>query len=177
MPTVFTHAVVGLGLARVFTAQPEPALYYGLAAGLAMLPDLDVLAFSFGIPYGALFGHRGFSHSICCALVVSLPVALLACGACAMPWWLLWVILFGIMASHGLLDAITNGGMGIALLSPFDPTRYFFPWRPVQVSLIGMGFFSRWGLRALLSEVLWLWLPLAILVGAVTLYRAWPAVG
>lgn len=77
------------------------------------------------------------------------------------------------MASHGLLDAFTNGGLGIAFFSPFDPRRYFFPWRPVQVSPIGMAFFGRWGLRVLRSEVVWIWLPLAALVGAVLLCRSW----
>jgi inner membrane protein len=148
-----------------------PPLYWGLAATLSMLPDLDVLAFYFGIPYGARFGHRGFSHSLFCAAVVGLIIALLTFDRFGLPWWLLWAFFSIVMASHGLLDAMTNGGMGIALLSPFDATRYFFPWRPVQVSLIGFGFFSRWGMRALLSEVVWIWIPTGVVVGAVLLYR------
>lgn len=172
MPTILTHAVVGLGLARVFTARSMPPLYWGLAAGLAMLPDLDVIAFSFGIPYGARFGHRGFAHSLFCALVVGLLTALLTCQRLGMSWWLLGLFFFGVMASHGILDAFTNGGLGIALLAPFDATRYFFPWRPVQVSPIGMAFFGPWGLRVLRSEILWIWFPLGVVVAAVLLVRA-----
>jgi inner membrane protein len=56
---------------------------------------------------------------------------------------------FLITASHGILDAFTNGGLGIALFSPFDNSRYFFPFRPIQVSPIGAGFFSMRGLRVL----------------------------
>jgi inner membrane protein len=171
MPTVLTHAVVGVGLARVFTARPMPCLYWGLAAGLAMLPDLDVLAFAFGIPYGSRFGHRGFSHSLFCALLVGLLVALATTERFGIRWWLLWLFFFVVMASHGLLDAFTNGGMGIALLSPFDPTRYFFPWRPVQVSPIGLAFFSRWGVRVLLSEFVWIWIPTGVLLAVVLLGR------
>jgi inner membrane protein len=175
MPTIMTHAVVGLGLARIFTERPMPPLYWGLAAGLSMLPDLDILAFPLGIPYGARFGHRGFSHSLCCAFLTGLVVALLTSEHLALPWWLLWGFFFVIMASHGILDAFTNGGMGIALFSPFDPTRYFFPWRPVQVSPIGMAFFGPWGVRVMLSELLWIWLPLAVVVGGVMLYRGLPS--
>ena len=172
MPTILTHAVVGVGLARVFTARSMPPLYWGLAAGLAMLPDLDVIAFPLGIPYGARFGHRGFSHSLPCALAVGLLAALLTYKYLAMSWWLLGLFCFAIMASHGLLDAFTNGGLGIALFAPFDATRYFFPWRPVQVSPIGMAFFGPWGLRVLRSEILWIWLPLGVIVAAVLLIRA-----
>jgi inner membrane protein len=172
MPTVITHAAVGLGFAAVYTARSMPQLYWGLAAGLAMLPDLDVIAFRLGIPYGARFGHRGFSHSLCGAALVGLAAALLTAPSFGEPWWRLWALFGGAMASHGLLDAFTNGGMGIALLAPFDPTRYFFPWRPVQVCLIGGSLLNPWNLRAFRSELGWIWLPLAVLVGGVTYYRS-----
>jgi inner membrane protein len=171
MPSSFTHAIVGVGLAEIARPRPMPALYWALAAGLAMLPDVDVLAFSFGIPYGARFGHRGFSHSLFCALVFTLPVALLSARPLGLLWWFLWGFFFVVMASHGVLDAFTNGGMGIALLAPFDPTRYFFPWQPIQVAPIGMGFFSRWGLHALFTEFLWVWIPTAALVALTWVYR------
>lgn len=171
MPSVFTHAVVGLGLSEIFMGRSQTLLFRGLSMALAAAPDLDVLAFPLGIPYGAFFGHRGFFHSLFCALLVGLAVALLSCRTFALPWWQLWGYFFLVIASHGILDAFTNGGMGIALLSPMDNQRYFFPWQPIQVSPIGLAFFSRWGLRVLASELLWVWLPLACVVGAVWLYR------
>lgn len=64
MPTVITHAAVplcfgaGLGLKVI----PPRLLFAGVV--LAMLPDADVLAFKFGIAYGNVFGHRGFTHSL-----------------------------------------------------------------------------------------------------------------
>jgi inner membrane protein len=172
MPTLVTHAAVGLGLSHLFASAPMPTLYYGLAAGLSMLPDLDVIAFPLGIPYGSRFGHRGFSHSLFLALLTGLAVAWLTANHFAATWWHLWGFFFVVMASHGLLDAFTNGGMGIALLAPFDPTRYFFPWRPVQVAVIGLRIFHPWNIRAFLSELFWIWLPLAVLVFATTLYRS-----
>ena len=171
MPTTITHALVGLGLAEVFAPRPRPVSFYGLAAVLAVAPDVDVLAFRFGIPYGAFLGHRGFLHSLCCAALAGLAAAALTSSWFAVGGWFLFAFFFGVVAAHDLLDGFTNGGLGIAYLSPFDTTRYFFPWRPIQVSPIGRGFFSRWGLRALLSEVLWVWVPLAVLVGAVLLLR------
>jgi inner membrane protein len=171
MPSVFTHAVVGLGLSEIFMGRSQTLLFRGLSMALAAAPDLDVLAFPLGIPYGAFFGHRGFFHSLFCALVAGLAVALLSCQSFGLAWWSLWVYFFLVIASHGVLDAFTNGGLGIALFSPFDTGRYFFPWQPIQVSPIGLAFFGKWGLRVLASEVLWVWLPLAGLVSAVKLYR------
>ena len=164
MPTVFTHALVGLGIAEVLAPRPIPAGYYGLAALLSAAPDADVLAFYLGVPYGSRFGHRGFSHSLLCAAVVALVAAAALAAPLASPWWWLGGAFFVVVAGHGALDALTDGGMGVAFFSPLDDRRYFFPWRPIRVSPIGLAAFSRWGLRALLSEVAWVWLPLAVLV-------------
>lgn len=169
MPTVFTHAVVGLGLAVTAGLFRSP-LATGLSVTLAVLPDLDVVGLYLGIPYGSFLGHRGFSHSLCCALLVGLIVALSTGSVLAVPWWLLWIYFFVVMASHTLLDGLTNGGLGMAYFSPFDTRRYFFPWRPIQVSYIGMAFFRRQALSVLWSEVRWVWMPVA---GIATISRVW----
>jgi inner membrane protein len=162
MPTALTHALAGLGTGALLAPEPSPALYYALTLGLGMLPDADVVAFSLGIPYGARFGHRGISHSLLLAVPVSLLVALLGCTVLSVPWWQLWGCFFAALASHPLLDCLTDGGMGIALFSPLDDHRYFFPWRPIRVSPIGRAAFSRRGLAALSSEVVWVWIPLGL---------------
>jgi inner membrane protein len=55
---------------------------------------------------------------------------------------------------------LTNGGLGVAVFAPFSNHRYFFPWHPIQVSPIGIHhFFSEWGLRVLLSELLYVFIP------------------
>jgi len=75
-----------------------------------------------------------------------------------------WTYLFLATASHGPLDAMTDGGLGVAFFSPFNNDRYFFPWRPIRVSPIGLSrFFSERGLEVLASELLWIWLPAALL--------------
>jgi inner membrane protein len=68
-----------------------------------------------------------------------------------------------------LLDALTNGGLGVALFAPFSNERFFFPWRPIEVSPIGAGFFSARGMRVLLSEARWIWLPAATVCAVVWL--------
>jgi inner membrane protein len=98
-----------------------------------------------------------------------LLVAALGSSYFGVPWWLLASFAWMVVVVHSLLDALTDGGMGIAFFAPFDDRRYFLPWRPVRVSPIGLAVFSRWGLRALLSEVGWIWLPLGVLVGVAEL--------
>ena len=72
----------------------------------------------------------------------------------------LFVYLFLCTASHGVLDALTDGGLGVAFLSPFDTSRYFFAARPVAVSPIGINaLFSEKAFHVLASEVQWIWLP------------------
>jgi len=166
-----THAALAVGLGRIFTGRPLPLLFWGLSVSLAMLPDIDVLAFRFGIPYDAFLGHRGFSHSLLFALSAGLLAAATTYRYFGMPFWDLFGFFFVVTAAHGLLDAFTNGGLGIAFFAPFDNSRYFFPWQPIEVSPLGMAFFSVWGLRTALSELQWVWLPTVLVVAAVEVVR------
>ena len=77
-----------------------------------------------------------------------------------------------VTVSHGVLDAMTDGGLGVAFFSPFDTARYFFPWRPINVSPIGVGqFFNGQGAVVLASEAIYVWLPLAAVWAAVGVLR------
>lgn len=168
MPTIITHAIVGAASAKVFTKQTASWRIYLASIICSVLPDADVIAFSFGIPYGHFLGHRGFFHSIFFALILSLVVVLCLFRKAKLfskTWWMFVFFFFIVGASHGVLDAITDGGLGIALLSPFETTRYFLPWRPLQVSPIGLNaFISSWGLRALICEMIYVWLPVSIIL-------------
>ncbi|KLD80133.1 hypothetical protein FZ025_13410 [Xanthomonas hyacinthi] len=53
--------------------------------------------------------------------------------------------------------------------------RWFAPWRPIQVSPFANGFFGARGVATLLSELRWVWLPLAAAVGAWKLLQAPPS--
>jgi inner membrane protein len=164
MPTILTHAAVGLGLGRLFTGRRMPLSYWQLVALLPVVPDLDVLAFRLGIPYEAALGHRGFSHSLCFALLLALAAAACTYRRLAVPFRDWWGFLFLVAASHGLLDALTDGGLGVAFFAPWDTTRYFFPWRPIRVSALGRHFFGPGALATLRSEFVWVWLPTAAVV-------------
>ena len=74
--------------------------------------------------------------------------------------------------SHGLLDAMTDGGLGIAFFSPFSNTRYFLPWRPIMVGPINvLHAFSAWGGKIALSELKWVGGPCAATVLAILAIR------
>jgi inner membrane protein len=142
-----------------------------IGAACSVAPDLDVIGFRFGIQYGDFLGHRGLTHSIPFAAAFTAAVVALGfhSGMPGMSRRSLWLYLFLAMASHGLLDALTNGGRGIALFAPFDNSRYFFPVRPIQVSPIGIRSFLRDdGFSVVAREVPWVWLP-SLLLAAMAL--------
>lgn len=164
MPSIITHAAIPL--AMYWAAEPGRIPPRLLAAGVlaTVLPDLDVAAFALGIPYADAFGHRGASHSLLFAAMLALLGALLhrplrSRPAQAAAW------LFACTVSHPLLDAMTSGGLGVALLWPWDDHRFFAPWRPILVSPFANGFFSTRGMATSLSELRWVWLPLFACAG------------
>lgn len=150
------HVAVGMALGRYAAGSASTrrlAAAMTLLSLLALLPDADVVAFRFGIPYSAPWGHRGASHSFVFAVGVALVAAGVAraLGARAARWG---GLTFLAVASHGVLDALTNGGLGAALLWPFSHGRYFAPVRPLPVSPIGAGMLSSRGLYVVGVELL-----------------------
>jgi inner membrane protein len=67
-----------------------------------------------------------------------------------------------VVATHGLLDTLTDGGLGVALLWPFSDARYFAPWRPIPVAPIGRRLFGAAGLSLMLYECV-LFLPFFVI--------------
>ena len=158
---MITHPIIPLTLSSCFPRNSlSPAV---ILAGVvcSAAPDVDVLGFAFGISYEDFFGHRGFTHSILAAAILAglAAVSLRIEGSVI----LVFLFLFSSTLSHGIFDAITDGGLGVAFFSPFENGRYFFPWRPILVSPIGAGIFSEWGWRALKTELQWVWLPCGII--------------
>jgi inner membrane protein len=166
MPSAFGHAAPALALIPAFAKPGVPKRLWWLGVCGALAPDLDVVAFALGVPYAHPLGHRGLWHSIPFAAVAAACLAALAVprAPAALSRARAALYLFLAIASHGLLDAATDGGLGVALLAPFDDTRMFFPFRPIAVSpLDASAFFSARGLAVLESELLWVWLPSAAL--------------
>jgi inner membrane protein len=170
MPTIFTHAAVPLLLGAAIGRRRVSRRLLGIGAMAAMLPDADTLGFMLGVDYGSAFGHRGAAHSVAFALAMALVAAASSRWLRTSPWRALGFVGLATL-SHPLLDALTNGGLGVALAWPFDDERFFFPWRPIEVSPIGAGFFSARGLAVIGSEWLWVVLPTAVLAAALLAWR------
>lgn len=166
MATIYTHAVVGLGLARLGTARPMPWAYWGLAAFLPIIPDFDALS---NAAYGDPLGHRGITHSLAFALVLGVLAAGVTFRYFRTKWWLLSGLFFAIIASHGLLDALTKGGRKVPLFWPL--AGQYGNWGPIPVSDLSCDLSDLWYSRALHAEWLWVWLPTGLLVGLVTALR------
>jgi inner membrane protein len=165
MASIISHAVAALGLGACFYRPNTPKRVWVAGAACSVIPDLDVIGFRFGMRYGDFWGHRGFTHSLLFAALLACLMVMIGFrqtlpGLGRLP---LWLYFFLATASHGLLDAMTDGGLGVAFFSPFDNQRYFLPWTPLRVSPIGLRFFTVRGLAVLPSEVLWIWLPAALL--------------
>ena len=160
MPTILSHAVFGAALYVPFRNH-VPRQYALLGAFAAVVPDFDVIGFRFGIEYGDLLGHRGLTHSFAFAALLATAVVLavgrsLPSGARSFAW----VYLALATASHGVFDAFTDGGLGVALLAPVSNARIFFPWQPIEVSPLGFSrIFSARGVEVLVSELLWVGVP------------------
>ena len=146
---------------------PAGALLLGMA--LATPPDVDAIGYWMGIPARSLLGHRGLTHSLAFALT-----GLLAAWACSRRGGnrgSLSAYFILVMISHGLLDAFTNGGPGVAFFSPSEPPVFL----PVP-SHRGLTHRNRRvqcarGVRIRLSEVRWVLLPAAALAAMGILLR------
>ncbi len=179
MASTFSHPVVALAVGAVFTEEQLPRRYWVLGAACTLLPDIDELGKLVGIKYGDMLGHRGLTHSLLFAATAALVIGLQISArnpsiskACLVSY------LFLCTVSHGLLDALTAEGLGVAFFAPFSSRRYFFPWRPLPVSPIGrIGVFTPRGAALLLQEFQRIWLPslgtalIACLIRQITIRR------
>lgn len=164
------HVAVGMAAGRIWAQsggversgtpkETAPVAAMVAFSALSLAPDLDVIAFRLGIPYGAPFGHRGAAHSLCVALALATVAAVttrlrpeqIAGGQTRAR---LWALCAAVAATHGLLDTLTDGGLGIALFWPLSNDRYFAAWRPIPVAPIGGRMLSSRGLRVLGIEAL-----------------------
>lgn len=166
MPSIFAHAAAGAALAIAFSpVQRRPVWLAG--AVCAALPDIDALGRPFGnLGYESMFGgHRGFTHSVLFA------VALGGAATCAVRGYAssrharlrLWLAFALAFVSHGVLDALSTIGTGVAFWAPFSWTHYEFTWQPLGE--IGPGPYGPTRIFAILgNELFWVGLPALIVV-------------
>jgi len=154
MPSI-GHIAVGAAAGRIYGRKLPPehlARAMVLLSAASLLPDADGIAFRLGIAYGAPFGHRGATHSLAAAALIGVLTGLVG-RAFGWPTGRTTLLATVVAASHGLLDTMTDGGLGIALLWPFSNERFFAPWRPIPVAPIGLGMLSQRGLSVLAFEL------------------------
>ena len=175
MASAFGHAVFALALsaANKKVARNPKVMITGVVCSI--LPDLDVIAFDLGLPYHHMFGHRGFSHSLLFSIILAGVISFLVGKWLKVKRdqnWPIFLYLFLCAVSHGILDAMTTGGMGIAFLAPFSDDRFFLPFRMIKVSPLSIeAFFSQRGMAVLKSELVWIGVPSIIMISLSFLIR------
>lgn len=163
------HVAVGMALGQAWA--PGVRLGHRVAAMgffsvLALLPDADAVGFRFGVRYADEWGHRGASHSLFFATLAAATLAAFIGRAAGSRSRRLFLFAWGALVSHGVLDALTDGGLGAALLWPWSTRRFFFPVQPLPVAPIGLGMLSSRGLFVLGAE--------ALAFSPLLLYALWP---
>ncbi len=176
MASAFSHILVAFALGQAQPWKRWPLRFWGLSFLCTILPDADVVGLAAGIPYEHPLGHRGFTHSLIFSCVMGLLVVRLGFSSVdpgTRVWWSLVMHFFLVTASHGVMDALTNGGLGVAFFAPFDNSRYFFPWTPIKVSPIGISeFFTAYGVEVLVSELVWVGIPVGVGLIGLTVFRS-----
>ena len=150
MPSSIAHASVAVLASPLLDARWRTPRVIGLTAAAAAAPDLDAIGRPFGYAdVGFLGGHRALTHSVFAALVVgAIALAFVARTTVPRDGVRIALFVFCVVASHGLLDAFTTYGDGVAIFAPFSWYRWKSPWQP---------FGGLW------SEMLALWVPAALM--------------
>jgi inner membrane protein len=170
------HAIVGMAAARFHLAARaagDPlrsprwrAAYMIRFAALGLLADADVILALYGVRYADPWGHRGATHSYAFATLVALAIGAACLFHASGRAFRTMAIAWFVLVSHPILDAMTDGGLGVAFFWPLSTKRYFLPWRPIPVAPLGEAFFGEEGLRVAATELAY-FAPLLI-------YALWP---
>jgi inner membrane protein len=174
MASAFGHAFTAYALRSGFPDKLSAKKLWLFGIFCAVIPDADIITFHFGIAYESFWGHRGFTHSIVFSFLLALAISLLFFrkSLSSKTWFLCFAYLLLCGVSHGVLDAMTSGGRGVAFFSPFINERYFLPWRPIKVSPINAAHFFGWkGVRILANEFIWIGIPGIVFMIAAKLFK------
>lgn len=162
MPTFIGHTAAGIALGTVAVSKRHWFRISLLSIFCSVAPDFDSIGFRLGIPYHHWLGHRGFFHSILFAVILGLMATLFIIGIekSSKMRFLYFCVFFACGLSHDVLDAMTNGGLGVAFFSPLSEQRFFLPWRPIEVSPLSLKrFLTQRGIEVIKSEFIWIIMP------------------
>ena len=170
MPFLLSHSFAGTSVATVPFPEKVPKRIWWLAALCGAVPDFNY-AWNFHGRSDSWLGHRGLTHTPFFAVVFAALMVWLAFHSVDRGTRIrLWVALFLATVSHGLLDALSAYGPGIPFFFPLSTVRYHFPWTPIRAAPHGNGLLAVL-LRSIRTELIWIWLPGAILLGLTALRR------
>jgi inner membrane protein len=165
MPTSVSHGLVALVFGEIFI-RSKTTKFWILSFLCAAIADIDIITVFFDINPDSMIGHRGFTHSLLFAVLFAFMVVHFGYrnfGLFSRDWWIFYTYFLALGISHIVLDAMTSGGQGIGFFIPFDSGRYLFQFRPIRVSPLRlMRFFTSDGKRILISEMFWIWVPVAL---------------
>ena len=172
MPMTTTHALLPVAVGLAVAKRPIPWKLIVAASIAAAAPDIDgVFNHLWHLPPNSVFSHRGAAHSLFVALIAGLLAALfhrrfgvrrLTAG----------VVIAAAMASHGLLDMMTDGGRPVAYLWPLSSKRFFADWRPIHSAPVHMSHIFSEALERLRSELFQLIIPMFLIALAVRWARS-----
>lgn len=171
MPTI-GHLGVALPVNKVIMREKNTKKIVLFSLLCALLPDFDFIGFIWGLEYSHFFGHRGFTHSLFFSALVAFLIAIIffknqdgsRLNIRSRYFFLLFFNFFMVGASHNLLDMLTNGSLGVALLSPFWNGRVDFGMVLIDAMPLHPSYFiSMGGPKILLQEFFYIVLPSLLL--------------
>jgi hypothetical protein len=125
-----------------------PILFWSL---LSLLPDADVVGFSLGVQYGDPWGHRGATHSMVFSAAVGLALGF-ASLMLRLPVVRTSLLGAAVVASHALLDTLTDGGLDVRSCGPSTRRDTSRRGRPFRWRLLGWDSRHPAGSRSLSSS-------------------------
>ena len=168
MPLTTTHALVPFAGAIAFAHRPVPWRLIIVASIVSAAPDLDAGFHHFlGVPETSILSHRGATHSLFVALCFG-AFAAICHRLLEVRRLTAAVVIASAMASHGLLDMMSDGGRGVAYLWPISSNRFFAEWRPLHTMPISLRHIFEQSLARLVSDA---WLIIVPLFAASLVFR------
>lgn len=160
MPMTTTHALVPLAATLAFANRPIPWRLVVTAAFAAAAPDVDT-AFRhiWHLSPASIYSHRGAAHSLFVALTAGLIAAALHKPLGVRPL-AAGVVISASMASHGILDMMTDGGLPVAYLWPLSSVRLFADWTPIHSGAVHRAHLFSQAFARLKSELWQLIIPM-----------------
>ena len=171
MPTIVSHVATAIPISLLGLKGKMNKKVLAFSALMALVPDLDGIGYALGVEYASTFGHRGFSHSLIFVILVAWLFCLFLKKQKQISQKTLFLNFFTIGTLHILMDAMTNGGLGVALLAPFSNARFFLPWTPIEVSAILPQYFWKMnGSSVIRFEFLYIVLP-SIMISTLLVFQ------